>query len=243
VLNRIIQIALTHRLLVVAGAALVLVYGGWIALNLPVDVFPDLNRPTVNIMTEAAGLAPEEVETLVTFPLETSLNGLPGVERVRSSSGVGLSVVYVEFSWGTDIYRNRQLVQEKLTLAKEKLPKNTTPIMGPISSIMGEIQLVGLTSQDAKLNPMALRTIADWTIRPRLLSIPGVAQVTSIGGGVRQFQILLSADKIQKSQISIEDIEHNLSEISLNSTGGFINIDKNESLVRVWELYVIAKKF
>lgn len=232
-LDRIIKFSLSHRLLVIASAALLLVYGGWIAANLPVDVFPDLNRPTVTIMTEASGLAPEEVETLVTFPLETSLNGLPGVERVRSSSGVGLSIVYVEFSWGTDIFLNRQLVQEKLTLAKEKIPKNITPIMGPIASIMGEIQLVGLTSKDPNINPMDLRTIADWTIRPRLLSIPGVAQVTSIGGGVKQYQILLSAEKIQRLQLPIADIEHNLSEISLNSTGGFINIDKNESLIRV----------
>ncbi len=232
-LDRIIKFSLSHRLLVISIAAFFLAYGGWIAAHLPVDVFPDLNRPTVTIMTEASGLAPEEVETLVTFPLETSLNGLPGVERVRSSSGVGLSIVYVEFSWGTDIFRNRQLVQEKLTLAKEKLPKNITPIMGPISSIMGEIQLIGLTSKDVSANPMNLRTVADWTVRPRLLSIPGVAQVTSIGGGVRQFQILLSAVKIQKLQMSIEDIEHNLSEISLNSTGGFINIEENESLIRV----------
>lgn len=232
-LDRVIKFSLSHRLLVISLAAFLLAYGGWIAAHLPVDVFPDLNRPTVTIMTEALGLAPEEVETLVTFPLETSLNGLPGVERVRSSSGVGLSVVYVEFAWGTDIFRNRQLVQEKLTLAKEKLPKNITPVMGPIASIMGEIQLVGLTSKDPKINPMDLRTVADWAIRPRLLSIPGVAQVISIGGGVRQYQILLSAEKIQKLQLPIADIEHNLAEISLNSTGGFINIEKNESLIRV----------
>ena len=232
-LDRIIKFSLTHRIFVISVAAFLLAWGGWIAAHLPVDVFPDLNRPTVTIMTEVSGLAPEEVEILVTFPLETSLNGLPGVERVRSTSGVGLSIVYVEFAWGTDIFRNRQLVQEKLTLAREKLPKNASPVMGPIASIMGEIQLVGLTSTDSKMDPMDLRTLADWTIRPRLLSIPGVAQVTSIGGGVRQFQILLSAEKIQKLQMSIEDIEHNLSEISLNSTGGFINIEKNESLIRV----------
>ncbi len=232
-LDRIIKIALSNRLIVVSLAALLFSYGGYVAMHLPIDVFPDLNRPTVNIMTEAPGLAPEEVEALVTFPLETTLNGLPGVERVRSSSGVGLSVIYVEFSWGTDVFRNRQLVQEKLTLAREKLPKGLSPVMGPIASIMGEIQLVGLTSRDPKINPMDLRTVADWTIRPRLLSIPGVSQVISIGGGVRQYQILLSAEKIQKLQLPIADIEHNLSEISLNSTGGFINIEKNESLIRV----------
>lgn len=232
-LNRLIKFSLTHRLLVLASAALLVSYGGWIAVNLPVDVFPDLNRPTVNIMTEASGLAPEEVETLVTFPLETSLNGLPGVERVRSNSGVGLSIIYVEFEWGTDIFRNRQLVQEKIALAKEKLPKNVTPVMGPIASIMGEIQLVGLTSKDNSVKPMDLRTIADWTIRPRLLSIPGIAQVTSIGGGVKQYQILLSAEKIQRAQLAISTIEESLSKISLNSTGGFINIEKNESLIRV----------
>lgn len=232
-LNRIIKFSLSHRFFVVSVAAFLLVYGGWIATQLQIDVFPDLNRPTVTIMTEAPGLAPEEVETLVTFPLETSLNGLPGVERVRSNSGVGLSIVYIEFEWGSDIFRNRQLVQEKLTLAKEKLPNKIAPVMGPIASIMGQIQLVGLTSTDPKTHPMDLRTIADWTIRPRLLSIPGIAQVTSIGGGVRQYQILLSAEKIQNLQISIADIEHNLSEISLNSTGGFINIEKSESLIRV----------
>ncbi len=154
------------------------------------------------------------------------------MERVRSSSGVGLSVIYVEFAWGTDIYRNRQTVQEKLEQAKEKLPKGITPVMGPISSIMGEIQLVGLSSKDHSISPMELRTIADWTIRPRLLSIPGIAQVISIGGGVRQFQILLSAEKIQKYQLTIEDVEHNLSDISRNTTGGFIDINQKEYLIR-----------
>ncbi len=231
-LDWIIRFSLTHRLLVVVSAALVTVYGAYVIISLPVDVFPDLNRPTVNIMTEAPGMAPEEVETLVTLPLETVLNGLPGVERVRSTSGIGLSVIYVEFGWGTEIYRNRQLVAEKLQLAKEKLPKNATPVMGPIASIMGEIQLLGLTSEDGKVSPIELRTLADWVIRPRLLSVPGVAQVISIGGGVRQFQILLSAEKIQKLQFTLEDVEHSLAHLSQNTTGGFINSDKRELLIR-----------
>lgn len=231
-LDRIIKYSLTHRLIVVALAALAIAYGGWALVHLPVDVFPDLNRPTVNIMTEAHGLAPEEVETLVTFPLETALNGLPGVERVRSSSGVGLSVIYVEFAWDTDIYRNRQMVQEKIALAKEKLPKNLSPVLGPISSIMGEIQFVGLSSPDNKVSEMELRTLADWTLRPRLMSIPGVSQVIAIGGGVRQFQILISAEKIQKLQLTMDEIEHNLSDVSVNSTGGFIDLEGQEFLIR-----------
>jgi len=231
-LDRIIKLALTQRLIFVSLAAMLIGYGGFVLTQLPVDVFPDLNRPTVTIMTEAEGMAPEEVETLVTYPVETALNGLPGVERVRSSSGVGLSVIYVEFAWGTEIYRNRQTVQEKLEQAKEKLPKGITPVMGPISSIMGEIQLVGLSAKDDSITPMQLRTIADWTLRPRLLSIPGVAQVISIGGGVRQYQILLSASKIQKLQLSIDDVEHFLSDISKNTTGGFIDMDRKEYLIR-----------
>jgi len=231
-LDKIIKLSLTGRLVVVSIAAMIIAYGGFVLKELPVDVFPDLNRPTVNIMTEAHGLAPEEVETLVTAPIEASLNGLAGVEKIRSSSGVGLSVINVEFEWNSDIYRNRQTVQEKLEQAKEKLPKDITPVMGPISSIMGEIQLIGLTSKDNSISPMELRTIADWTIRPRLLSIPGVAQVISIGGGVRQIQILISAEKLQKYQFTIEDVEHYLSDLSRNTTGGFINIDKKEYLIR-----------
>lgn len=231
-LDKIIKYSLTHRLIVIAVAALMVAYGGWALVHLPVDVFPDLNRPTVNILTEAHGLAPEEVETLVTFPLETALNGLPGVERVRSSSGVGLSVIYVEFAWNTDIYRNRQMVQEKIALAKEKLPKSISPILGPISSIMGEIQFVGLSSPDGSVSGMDLRTLADWTLRPRLMSIPGVSQVISIGGGVRQFQILISAEKLQRLQLTMDEVEHNLSDVSQNTTGGFIDLDGQEFLIR-----------
>lgn len=231
-LDKVIRFSLTHRLLILSAGILMTVYGLFMVREMPVDVFPDLNRPTVNIMTEAPGMAPEEVETLVTLPLETVLNGLPGVERVRSSTGIGLSVVYVEFGWDTDIYRNRQLVAEKLSLAKEKLPSGITPVMGPIASIMGEIQLLGLSSKDDSISPLELRTIADWVIRPRLLSVPGVAQVISIGGGVRQFQILLSSEKIQKYRLSLDDIEKSLTKLSKNTTGGYIDLNKKEFLIR-----------
>ncbi len=231
-LDRVIQFSLRNRLLIIAIAAFALVYGAMVLRNLPIDVFPDLNRPTVNIMTEASGMAPEEVETLVTLPLETVLNGLPGVQRIRSSSGIGLSVIYIEFDWGTEIYRNRQLVAEKIAVAKEKLPTGITPIMGPIASIMGEIQLLGLSSPDGNVTPMDLRTLADWTIRPQLLSIPGVAQVISIGGGVKQFQILIDAEKLKRYQLALEEVEKNLSIVSQNTTGGFVDLNNKEYLVR-----------
>lgn len=231
-LDLMIRYALRHRMLVTSVTALIAAYGFYVLAHLPVDVFPDLNKPTVTIMTEAGGMAPEEVETFVSLPLETALNGLPGVTRVRSSSGIGLSVVYVEFDWGTDIYRNRQLVGEKLSLVREKLPASAIATMGPIASIMGEIQLIGITSPDKSISPLELRTIAEWTFRPRLLSIPGVAQVIPIGGGLKQYQILISAQKLQNFRLTLEDVENHLSSVSVNTTGGFINKDGKEFLIR-----------
>lgn len=234
-LDWIIKFSLKNRLFVVFSSIAVLLYGGFIVSRLPVDVFPDLNRPTVNIMTEAEGMAPEEVETVITLPLENALNGLPGVNRVRSSSGVGLSVIYVEFDWGTDIYRNRQLVSEKLIESAEHFPEDITPIMGPISSIMGEIQLIGLSidkSVKSDMNPVELRTYADWVIRPRIQSIPGVSQVISIGGGAKQFQIKISADKLNFYQLNLNEVEENLRQISQNTTGGYLDKDGQEYLIR-----------
>lgn len=231
-LNLIIRSALNHRLLVVAMTALIVVYGAITVQNLPIDVFPDITKPTVTIMTEAHGMAPEEVETRVTLPIESYLNGLPGVERIRSQSGIGLSAVYVEFEWGTDIYRNRQLVQEKLSLAEERLPQDITPIMGPIGSLLGQIQQIAVTTESGEVGPMELRSLAEWVLRPRLMTIPGVSQVISIGGGLKQYQIVVSAEKLNRYQLSIEQVDKELAQISQNTTGGFLEQNGQEFLVR-----------
>jgi len=229
-LNAIIRFSLHNRVLVLAATLLVAAYGMFAAARLPTDVLPDLNRPTVTILTEAPGLAPEEVETQVTFHLETALNGAGGVERVRSVSGLGLSVVYVEFAWGTDIRYDRQVVQERLNQVAEKLPPGVVPLMGPISSIMGEIMLVGLRSDS--LPPMEIRSLADWVIRPSLLSVAGVSQVTVMGGEVRQFQVLADPEKLRRYDLTLSDLEEALEKTNENSGGGFIVGGSQELVVR-----------
>ncbi len=187
-LNKIIQWSLKNRLLVIIAAVALMIYGGYVALRTPVDVFPDLTAPTVTILTESHGLAPEEVESLVTLPIEAAMNGTAGVHRVRSNSAIGISIVFVEFNLETDIYRARQLVNEKLQ--QVRMPAGVTPpVLGPISSTMGEIMLISMTS--SKTSPMELRSIADWTVRPRLLGVTGVSQVMIIGGETKQFQVLV----------------------------------------------------
>lgn len=231
-LDAIIRFSLRHRLTVIMATALLVAYGVWASGKLPVDVFPNLSRPTVVVLTEAQGLAPDEVETLVTTPLEASLNGTPGVTRLRSTSGIGLSICYVEFDWDTDIYRNRQLVGERLQIAQARLPRGVQPIIGPITSIMGEIQFIGLQPKDNLVSPMDLRSLADWNLRPRLMAIPGVSQVVVMGGDVKQYQILVSTDKLQKKSVSLEELRRALTSISENTTGGFLDLDGREYLIR-----------
>ena len=228
----IIHASLKQRLIVVGVSLLLVIYGALTVRQMPVDVFPDLNKPTVTLMTEAGGMAPEEVEQLVTFPVESSMNGMPGVTRVRSVSGIGLSIVYVEFEWGSDIYRNRQQISERLNLVREQLPPGIVPQLGPISSIMGEILLIALPADPEKVSPMAVREYADWVMRPRLLTIPGIAQVIPIGGEVRQYRVELKPAQLQALGIEREKLEAALKDFGANTSGGFLEAQGREYLIR-----------
>ncbi|SMH61567.1 efflux RND transporter permease subunit [Azospirillum agricola] len=228
--NFLVNTSLRNRLFVLAAAALLVVYGSFVLKDLPIDVFPDLNKPTVTLMTEAEGLAPEEVEQLVTFPLETSMNGMPGITRVRSVSGVGLSIVFVEFDWGTDIYRNRQQVAERLAIVQGQLPPNVRPQMGPISSIMGEIMLLAMSGDG--VSPMEVRELADWVVRPRLLAIPGVSQVIPIGGEIKQYRVAPDPARLHDLEITTDELAKALQQFSANTGGGFIDQHSEEYLIR-----------
>lgn len=227
----IVTNSLRNRLFVLAAAAVLIAYGSFMLPRIPIDVFPDLNRPTVNILTEAEGLAPQEVEQLVTFPIETAMNGMPGVMRVRSVSGIGLSVVYVEFDWSVDIYRARQVVSERLALIREQLPNAVNPQMGPVTSIMGEIMLIAVTS-DGRVSPMEVRELVDFVLRPQLLALPGVAQVIPIGGEVRQYRVTPNIASMQALNVTHDQIEQAVTRFGTNTGGGFVDQHGREYLIR-----------
>lgn len=230
--NWIVRASLNNRLIVLAAALLLMVYGSMTAYRTPIDVFPNLNKPLITVLTEAGGMAPEEVEQLVSFPIETALNGMPGVSRVRSVSGVGLSIVTSEFEWDTDIYRNRQLVAERLALVREQLPGDIAPIMGPVTSIMGEIMLIALPIDPARATPMAAREYVDFVLRPRLLSIAGVSQVIPIGGEVRQLRVEPDSARMAQFGITLDQLTASLQGFAANTSGGFIDLNNREYLIR-----------
>jgi CzcA family heavy metal efflux pump len=231
-LNRLIQLSLRHRPLVLALALLLLVFGVHVTQQLPVEVLPDMTKPTVTILTESPGLAPEEVETLVTQPIESSVQGVAGIDRLRSNSDVGLSLVFAEFAWGTDIYRARQLVQERLQAALPNLPADIRPGLTPVSSLMGEILLVGLRSKDDSISPRDLRTLADWTVARRLQSIAGVAEVLTIGGGVKQVHVMPDPNRLTAFGVTFAELEAAVAKAASNSTSGYLTTATQEIMVR-----------
>ncbi|MDE2773140.1 MAG: efflux RND transporter permease subunit [Gemmatimonadota bacterium] len=231
VLDFLVRTSLEHPLFTGCAAAVLLAGGGWAAATLPVDVFPDLTAPTVTVLTDAHGLAPEEVESLVTFPIEAALNGATGVRRVRSSSAQGISIVWADFDWGTDIFRARQIVSERLQPVAAQLPEDVSaPVLAPITSIMGEILLIGLGAPQERL--MEARTAADWVVRPRLLAVPGVAQVVAIGGQVRQYQVLVDPERLLAYRVGLDEVLTAATESNRNVSGGLYRSGGGEILIR-----------
>ncbi|MCP5532755.1 MAG: efflux RND transporter permease subunit [Akkermansiaceae bacterium] len=231
-LNHLIRWSLRNRAIVLCLALVVLALGFHTGRELPVEVLPDLTKPTVTILTEAPGLAPEEVEALVTQPIEYALMGVNGLTRLRSTSDIALSLVFVEFEWGTDIYQARQFVQERLQVARETLPEGAQPYLTPVASLMGEVLLIGVKSSDGKTAPMDLRTVADWTVRMRLQAIPGVAEVLNMGGGVKQAQVQPDPWRMQANAVTIEELEQAVRQAATNTTGGFLESGPQEVMVR-----------
>ena len=228
----LLENSLASRLLVIVASLALMAYGVWTLSRTPVDVFPDLNKPTVTLMTEAGGMAAEEVEQLISFPLETSMNGLPGVESVRSVSSAGLSFVYITFDWSTEIFRARQMVAERLSSLEATMPTGVVPKLGPVSSIMGEIMQIAVPVDESKISAMAVREYADWVLRPRLMAIPGIAQVIPIGGEVRQFQVQPNTARMAELGISLDQLDAALQGFASNTSGGFLELNGREYLIR-----------
>ena len=230
-LNKIIQFALNNRLIILVASVLIILAGSYTAYRMEVDVFPDLNAPTVVVMTEAKGMAPEEVERMVSFPIETAMNGATDVRRVRSSSTTGFSIVWVEFDWGIDEYRARQIVSEKLAIVGEQFPEGVgNPTLGPQSAVLGEVMFVGLTADSTSM--LELREIADWVIRPRLLSTGGVAQVAVLGGDVKEYQILLNPEKMRHYGVGLSEVMEVTNGMNQNASGGVLYEYGNEYIIR-----------
>ncbi|MGD8589772.1 MAG: efflux RND transporter permease subunit, partial [Chromatiales bacterium] len=222
--------ALRNRLFVVVGALLLLLWGGFETSRMPVDVFPDLTAPTVTIVTEASGMAPREVEALITLPIESAVNGASGIRRVRSNTQVGLSLIYAEFDWGTDIYHARQIITEKLQTLRDSLPPQVSPVLAPVASIMGEILFIALHSD--RHDAMELKAAADWVVRRRLLAVPGVAEVVPYGGETRQYQVLVKPQRLAAYRIGLDEVTVALAGTNLNRSAGFYTEGGQEYLIQ-----------